>query len=80
MKTMHMMTFCPTTLSYLLSAANQTLRLLALLFDVLTNANIKPEERSNFFSPKSLIILHILTDSESVLLLIYLTKVDKDDT
>ena len=59
MKSIHMMTFCPTRMCYLLSACAQVVNLLVPSCDVLTSAGIKKEERDYILSPKSMIVLHL---------------------
>ena len=78
MKSIHMMTFCPTRMSYILSASAKTVALLVPVCDVLATANIKPEERSSFMSPKFMIILHLLADFEDIFLKYYLKILDAE--
>lgn len=78
MKSIHMMTFCPTRMSYLLSAAKQSVNLLAPICDVLATADIKADARDCFMSPKSMIVMHLLADLENVFLKNYLRVLDGD--
>ena len=66
MKTIHMMTYCPNRMSYLLTASTQIVNLLVLLCDILATANIKEEERSLFMSPKGMILVHLLADLKNI--------------
>ena len=79
LKTIHMMTFCPTRMAYLLSACAQVVKLLVPICDVLTTCGIKEEEREIFLSPKFQIILHILADLEPIFQKDYLKVLDSDD-
>ena len=67
MKTIHIMTYCPTRMSYLLTASTQMFNLLVPLCDVLATANIKEEERSLFMSPEGMILVHLLADLKNYL-------------
>lgn len=80
MKSVHMMSFCPTRMSYILTACAQTVVNLVPLCDVISTANLKPEESSSFMSPKGMIILHLLADLESLFLKYYLKVLDTDDS
>ena len=76
MKTIHMMTYCPTRISYLLTASTQIVNLLVPLSDVLATANIKEEERSLFMSPKGMILVHLLADLKNIFFKNYLKVFD----
>ena len=76
LKTVHMMTFCPSRMNYLLQAYTQVTNILDSVCDVLTTIDIKEEERSYFMSPKCMIILHLLADLETVFTKHYLRKLD----
>ena len=52
MKTIHMMTLCPTRLSYLLSACAQTVDQLVAIYDVLATAGIKKDGKGLFHVPE----------------------------
>ena len=71
MKKVHMTSFCTTRMSYILTC-NHTVVNLVPLCDVITTANLKPEENTAFMSPKGMIILHLLADLESVFLKYFL--------
>ena len=78
MKTVHMISFCSTRMSYILTACKQTVVNLVPLCDVISTANLKLEENGAFMSPKGMIILHLLADFESVFLKYFLKELDKD--
>ena len=80
MKTVHMMSFCPTRMSYILTACKQTVINLVPLCDAIATANLKSEENAAFMSPKGMIILHLLADLESVFLKYFLKVLDKDNS
>ena len=65
-------------MSYLLTAAAQSVKLLVQVYDILASAGIKPEERDSFMSPKSMIVMHLLADLEAVFLKNYLRVLDED--
>ena len=65
MKKVHLLTFCPTRMCYLLSACGLSVSLLVPICNVLVSLNIKPESKDYFLSPKSMFILHILADLET---------------
>ena len=79
MKTIHMMTYCPTRMSYLLTASTQIVNLLVLLCDILATANIREEERSLFMSPKGMILVHLLADLKNIFFKNYLKILDYHD-
>ena len=79
MKTIHMMTYCPTRMSYLLTASTQIVNLLVLLCDILATANIREEERSLFLSPKGMILVHLLADLKNIFFKNYLKILDYHD-
>ena len=78
-KTIHMMTYCPTQMSYLLTASTQIVNLLVPLCDALATANIKKEERSLFMSPKEMILVHLLADLKKIFFNNYLKILDYHD-
>ena len=78
MKPVHLMTFCPTRMNYLLQSCDQVAKILVAICDVLATADIKEEERAYFMSPKGMIILHLLADLEPVYTKEYLRKLDVD--
>ena len=79
MKTVHLMTFCPTRLSYLLDSCLKAVELFITLCDVLSTIGIKKEEIDYFLAPKHLFIMHILADLQPVFNKYLLKAVDKDD-
>ena len=62
MKTVHIMSFCPTRMAYLLYACAQVVDLLLPICDILTSSGIRKDESDIFLSPKSMIIMHLLAD------------------
>ena len=79
MKTIHMMTYCPTRMSYLLTASTQIVNLLVPLSDVLATTNIREEERSLFMSPKGMILVHLLADLKKIFFKNYVKILDYHD-
>ena len=79
MKTIHIMTYCPTRMSYLLTASTQMFNLLVPLCDVLATANIKEEERSLFMSPERMILVHLLADLKNIFFKNYFKILDYHD-
>ena len=79
MKSVHMRTFCPTRVSYLLSACAQVLNILVPICDVLASCGIKKEERDYFMSPKCMIIIHLLADLDPMFQRDFLKILDHDD-
>ena len=61
MTKVHLMTFCPTRVSYLLDSCLQAVELFIPLYDALTAIGIK-KEKTNFLALKNLFIRHILAD------------------
>ena len=57
MKKIHMVTWCPMCMSYLLSACKLTVDNSFDICDVLVSADIKNEERAYVMGPQSMIIL-----------------------
>ena len=78
MKKVHMMTFCPTRMAYLLSAAEKSVELLMPICSVLTTLDVKREQRDTFLSPKSMFVLHALADLEKPFQKHFLKAVDTD--
>ena len=78
-KTIHMMTYCPTRMPYLLTASTQIVNLLVPLCDILATANIREEERSLFMSPKGMILVHLLADLKNIFFKNYLKILDYHD-
>ena len=79
MKKVHLMTFCPTRLPYLLDSCLQAYELFIPLPDILTTIGIKKEETDYFLAPKNLFIMHILADLRPVFNKYLLKAVDKHD-
>ena len=79
MKTIHIMTYCPTRMSYLLTASTQMFNLLVPLCDVLATANIKEEKRSLFMSLEGMILVHLLADLKNIFFKNYLKILDYHD-
>ena len=48
MRPLHLMPFCPTHISYLLTACKQGVNRLLSTCDVLASADVKPHERATF--------------------------------
>ena len=61
MTKVHLITFCPTRVSYVLDSSLQAAELFIPLYDALTTIGIK-KEKTNFLAPKNLFIRHILAD------------------
>ena len=80
MKQVHLMTWCPTRMSNLLTCAVQTVKNLFPLCDVLVTCDIKVDDRDYFMSPKGLILVHLLADLEQVFVPQLLGKVDRDQS
>ena len=64
MKKVHMMSFCPTRMVYLLTTAAHSVKLLVPLCNVLVTLDVKKEQRDVFLTPKSMFVLHALADLE----------------
>ena len=80
MKPVHMMTWCPTRMSHLLTSSAQTVENLFPICDTLAFCDIKVENREYFMSPKGQITLHLMADLEYVFVPSLLRKVDRDQT
>ena len=78
MKTLRMMSFCLTTVAYLLCACAQVVDLLLPICDVLASGGIRKEESDIFLSPKSMIIIHLLADLELAFQREFLKPLDHD--
>ena len=78
MKTLRMMSFCLTTVVYLLCACAQVVDLLLPICDVLASGGIRKEESDIFLSPKSMIIIHLLADLELAFQREFLKPLDHD--
>ena len=64
MKKVHMMSFCPTHMAYLLKAAAHSVKFLVPLYNILVTLEVKKEQRDVFLTPKSMFALHALADLE----------------
>ena len=80
MKQVHLMTWCPTQMSNLLTCAVQTVKNLFPLSDVLATCDIKVDDCDYFMSPKGLILVHLLADLEQVFVPRLLRKVNRDQS
>ena len=73
MMSTNLMTFCPIWMSYLVTAAAQSVKLLSPIFDLLASAGIRPE-----VSLKPIIVMHLLADLEPLFLKNYLKMLNGD--
>ena len=64
MKKVHMMSFCPTRMAYLLKSAAHSVKFLVPLCNVLVTLDVTKEQRDVFLTPKSMFVLHALADLE----------------
>ena len=55
MKTVHMMSFCPTRMFYILTKCEQTVVNFVPIYDVIATTNLKLEKNAAFRSPKKMI-------------------------
>lgn len=79
-KTIYVMSFSSTRLSYILTARRQTVVNWVPLCNVIVTANLKLEENEACMSPEGTIILHLLADLESGFLKYFLKLLDKDSS
>ena len=79
MKKVHLITFCPTCMSYLLESCLKAVELSIPVCDILTTIGTKKEETDSFLAPKNFFIMHILVDLQIVFNKYLLKAVDKDD-
>ena len=79
MKKIHLFSFCPTRMAYLLTCCSQSVTLLIPLCDVLVTLDLKKEQRDYFMSPKSMFVMHILADLDPVFKKVLLKVLDTDD-
>ena len=77
MKSVHMMTFCPTRMSYLLSTCAQVVNIFVPICDA--SCGIKKEERDYFISPKCMIVIHLFADLEPMFQRDFLKILDHGD-
>ena len=75
-KPLHLMIFCLTQMSYLVTTAAQPVKILVPINDVLVSAGINPEERYSL-SPKSMIGMNLLVDVEAAFQQNYLIMLDE---
>ena len=80
MKKVHMMSFCPTRMAYLLTAAAHSVKLLVPLCNVPVTLDVKKEQRNVFLMPKSTFVLHALADLEKPFQKQFLQKLDTDQS
>ena len=80
LKKVHMMTFCPTRMSYLLTASSHSVDLLVPICNVLVSLGVKKEQRDCFLSPKSMFVLHLLADLEVPFKKYFLRVLDGDSS
>ena len=62
MKTVHMISFCTTRMSYILTVSKQTVANFFLLYNVTATTSLKLEKGTTCMSPKVTIFLHLLAD------------------
>ena len=62
MKKVHMMSFCPTRMAYLLTAPAHSVKMLVPLCNVLVTLDVKKKQRDVFLTLKSMFVLHTLAD------------------
>ena len=79
MKKVHLFSFCPTRMMYLLTSCAKSVELVVPLCDVLVTLDLKKEERDAFMSPKSISIMHILADLDPTFRAGLLKQLDTDD-
>ena len=79
-KTIYVMSFSSTRLSYILTARRQTVVNWVPLCNVIVTANLKLEENEACMSPEGTIILHLLADLESGFLKYFFKLLDKDSS
>lgn len=79
-KTIYVMSFSSTRLSYILTARRQTVVNWVPLCNVIVTANLKLEENEACMSPEGTIILYLLADLESGFLKYFLKLLDKDSS
>ena len=79
MELIHLMSFCPTRISDIVTACSQVVKQLAALCDILVTTDIKKELRDAFLSPNGMIIIHILPDLKSLFVKNDLRKLDHND-
>ena len=80
MKKVNMMSFCPTRMAYLLTAAAHSVKLLVSLCNVLVTLDVKKEQRDVFLTPKSMFVLHALADLEKPFQKQFLKALDTDQS
>ena len=60
MKLIHLISFCPTRISYTHTVCSQLVKKLLTLCDVFVTAYMKKEQRDTFLSTNGMIIIHLL--------------------
>ena len=80
MKKVHMMSFCPTRMAYLLKSAAHSVKFLVPLCNVLVTLDVKKEQRDVFLTPKSMFVLHALADLEKPFQKQFLKALDTDQS
>ena len=80
MNPVHMMVWCPTRMSNMLTCAVQSVEHLFPLCDTLASCDIRKENRDYFMSPTGMIILHMMADLENVFVPQLLRKLDRDQS
>ena len=73
-----MMSFCPTHMAYLLTAAAHSVKLLVPLFNVLVTLDVKKEQHDVFLTAKNMFVLHALADLEKPFRKQFLQTLDTD--
>ena len=79
LKKIHLFSFCPTRMAYLLICCKQSVNLLVPLCDVMTTLDLKKEQRDYFMSPRSMFVMHILADLDPIFKKELLKVLDGDD-
>ena len=80
MKKVHMISFCPTRMAYILTAAAHSVKLLVPLCNVLVTLDVKKEQRDIFLTPKSMFVLHARADLEKPFQKQFLQALDTDQS
>ena len=60
------MSFCPTTMSYILIACSQVAKQLMALCDLLVTNNMEKKQRDAFLPPNGIIIIYLRADLENL--------------
>ena len=75
-----MISFCPTRMAYILTAAAHSVKLLVPLCNVLVTLDVKKEQRDIFLTPKSMFVLHARADLEKPFQKQFLQALDTDQS